>query len=299
MENFEQRKKGLALAFVASLTWGVLAIALKYALQSIPLYNVVWFLFLFASLALILYFYFFDKKQLTNLRATPKKAIVAGLFLAANYVGFLAGVQYTSASNAQVIIQTAPLMLAISGFILFKESINRFKVFGYLLAACGFVLYYQSQLTELVNDQQFHQGNLYIFLAAIAWVIWAILQKGLVLKHEPQFINLVVYLTALFSLSYLPDYSHFLSLSLEQFLLLCFLGANTIVAYGAMGASLKYAPANEVSLMISMTPLITFALVALMEILSLSFIPVQTMSIMSLIGALVIVSGVGLVVVKG
>ncbi|PCJ16366.1 MAG: hypothetical protein COB02_16520 [Candidatus Cloacimonadota bacterium] len=299
MQQFEQRKKGLLLAFVASLTWGVLAIALKYALQTIPLYNVVWFRFLFASLALMLYFLINDKSQLKSLIKAPKNAIIAGVFLAANYVGFLAGVQYTSASNAQIIIQTAPLMLAISGFLFFKESMNRFKIIGYLVSSTGFLIYYKSQLAQLVNNQQFNLGNFYIFLAAIAWVVWAILQKNLVKTYQPQFINLIVYITACISLSYFPDYNSFMIINMEQFLLLCFLGANTIVAYGAMGASLKYAPANEVSLVISLTPLITFALVAMMQFFDISFIPVQSMSIMSLIGALTIVGGVSLVVIKG
>ncbi|MCO4783832.1 MAG: DMT family transporter [Candidatus Cloacimonetes bacterium] len=299
MTQFEHRKLGLALAFTASLTWGVLAIALKYALVSIPLYNVVWFRFVFASIVLLCFFGIKDRSQIKLLAHPPKKAIIAGLFLAANYIGFLVGVKYTSASNSQVIIQSAPLMLAMCGFFIYKEAVSRNKIIGYLIATVGFVIYYKSQLMVLVNDQQFHLGNVYIFMAAIAWVIWAILQKKLVLNYDPQFINLVVYITAFISLSFLPDYSHFLTLNLEQFLLLCFLGANTIVAYGAMGASLKYAAASEVSLMISMTPLITFAIVALMQLFNISFIPLQSMSIMSIVGAIVIVSGVGLVVTKG
>src|SRR3546814_13378310 len=47
--------------------------------------------------------------------------LIAGLMLIGNYVFYLLGVQYTSPANAQLLIQLAPLLLALGGIVVFRE----------------------------------------------------------------------------------------------------------------------------------------------------------------------------------
>ena len=59
--------------------------------------------------------------------------IVATLGLAANYIGFLLGLDHTSPANAQVLIQLGPLLLALGGLVVFRE---RFAPAQWLGFAC-------------------------------------------------------------------------------------------------------------------------------------------------------------------
>jgi hypothetical protein len=52
--------------------------------------------------------------------------------LAANYYGFIEGVNLTSPSIAQVFIQLGPVLLAVSGFAFFHEKVSLRQVAGHV-----------------------------------------------------------------------------------------------------------------------------------------------------------------------
>lgn len=143
--------KGVILALITVLCWGVLAVALKVAVKVVDPYTIVWFRFAFAAIALFLYFAIFDRKQLRILIKPPFWLIVASLALAINYIGFMLGVKYTSPSNAQVVIQIGPVLFAISGIVIFKEKVRKRQIIGFVIVILGFILFYSQQLKSLFS----------------------------------------------------------------------------------------------------------------------------------------------------
>ena len=289
--------KGIILALVTALLWGLLAVGLKMAVHKVDSFTIVWIRFFMAFSALFIWFVITDRKQLRILIKPPWELIVATLALSVNYIGFMLGVKYTSPSNAQVIVQIGPVLLALAGIFLFNEKIKRSQIIGFAVLVSGFILFYYEQLKGMFfKPEDFNKGVFFAALAGVTWSVYAIMQKKLVKNYPPQTLNLFLY--GLPSLLYLPfaKFSSLGSLSFGWWSLLVFLGANTLIAYGCMNASLKYIDANKASAIVINNPIITFIIMAFLTYFNVSWIEPERFSVLTWAGALLFIFGAFMVV---
>lgn len=294
------RAKGIIFALTTTLFWGFLAIALKVAVKAVEPFTIVWVRFMFAFFALFFYFLITDRKQLRILTKPPLKLVIASIALGINYIGFMLGIKYTSPSNAQVIIQVGQVLLAIAGITLFKEKIKKVQLLGFLVVLIGFALFYSQQLKGMFfTPENFNTGVLLTLMGAIAWSIYAIMQKYLVKDYPPQTLNL--FLFGLPAILYLPmvNFSNLASISINWWLLLAFLGANTLIAYGGMTAALKYLDANKVSTIVINNPIITFFSMAALTYFDVPWIAHENFSPLVWLGAALFIGGAIIVVNPG
>ena len=144
---------GLALSLLTVLLWGFLAIALKIVLQEIDPFTVTWFRFTVAGVLLGAYLAIRQKlptwQQLQKIPLPTFLVAVGGLSL--NYILFLIGLDKTSASNAQVLTQIAPVMMGLASLIIFKEKYNYKQWVGLAVLICGLVLFSHEQVRSLVT----------------------------------------------------------------------------------------------------------------------------------------------------
>ena len=108
------RNKGIAYALSAAFMWGFLAISLKVALDYVPAVTIVWIRFVVAFVVLWGVLLLKEPAALSVLKKPPLLAIVAAIGLTINYVGYIKGLDLTTPSNAQVVIQMAPLLVGCS-----------------------------------------------------------------------------------------------------------------------------------------------------------------------------------------
>lgn len=291
--------KGMLMISITAILWGILAIVLKYALQRFSGNTIIWFRFTF-SFILLAGYYIIHRPQFFEIFKTPPiLGIIAGLAIAVNYLGFTTGVDLTSPSNAQILIQIAPLLVAVVGVVYFKERLTILQKSGFAIAAAGFLLFYRDQLHHLViSSQQYTIGNLWIIFSAIGWAIFAICQKNMVRFWAPQQTNLLIYLVAALIFSPLAVFQEFRGLDLSAWLTLIFLGANTLIAYGTLGEALKLIPANQVSAIIVLNPLITLIVAGVLSVQKLPWLSSESTTLLGYAGALLLLAGVGLVVKK-
>lgn len=287
-------RTGILYAAATATLWGFLAIAMKVATREVPVLTIVWFRFAFAFVLLALFVARRGASRLKVLRRPPMLGVLAALALTLNYIGYLAGLDRTTPSNAQILIQTAPLMLALIGVFFFKERMNRAQVLGVLVAIGGFALFALDQhKAAIVDSGTLWTGNLIIFGAALAWALYAALQKVLTQRgHAPQDLNLIFYLLPAILLLPWCDFDVLGSLSPGLWLLMIFLGANTLFAYGFLGEALKRLPAWQVSLIITLNPLITLASMAILGTLELEWLPADHVGALGYGAALMVVGGV-------
>ena len=145
---------GLALSLVTVLLWGFLAIALKIVLQELDPFTVTWFRFTVSGV--LLGGYLALRQQLPTWQQLQKISLplflvaVGGLSL--NYILFLIGVGKTSANNAQVITQIAPVMMGMASLIIFKEKYNYRQWGGVAILVCGLLLFSHDQVRSLVTS---------------------------------------------------------------------------------------------------------------------------------------------------
>lgn len=291
MKNVNQ---GILFAAVTAFCWSILAIALKFTLGFASSGTIVWSRMIVAFLILIFYYAIKKPAQLNVIKSPPLLGALAGLLLAANYFGYMKGIEYTSASNTQIMIQMAPLTLSLIGIFYFKERLKPIQLFGVLIAVCGFSFFYWDQILVSVNEQaKYITGNLWVLFAAMTWALFGTFQKILTAKGwSPQQLNLLIYLVASLALFPLADLSDFKGLELWQWLLLLALGINTLIAYGSLGEALKKAPASYVSLIITINPLGTIFLLKLMESLNWNLVSAEPIDWRGFLGAALVVTGV-------
>src|SRR4030042_2328454 len=137
--------KGILYAGITAALWGVLAVALKVSLQDVSPVDITWFRFTLAFLGLTGYYFWKKPGYLRIFRKPPLLLLLASICLGVNYIGFIEGVHLTSPSIAQLFIQTGPVLLAVSGFIFFKEKAIPRQVIGLLLVVSGLFLFYHEQ----------------------------------------------------------------------------------------------------------------------------------------------------------
>ncbi len=288
----QNHTKGIIYAAVTAFFWGFLAIALKVAVREVDPFTVVWFRFAVAFSLLAIWQLFKKPSSFKIYKKPPLLLILAAVGLTWNYISFMLGIHYTTPSNAQLFIQTGPIMLAVAGFVFFKEKINRNQIVGFAIAISGLAFFYHDQLSAFFDAQgQYIKGVAFILSSALAWATYAISQKKLVVNYSVESLNL--FLFGVPALLFIPfvNFSPLLQLHFSWWLLLLFLGLNTIVAYTCLAQALKYTEANKVSMIIIVNPIITFITMGILTKFDVSWIAHERFSIITIIGASLVITG--------
>lgn len=290
--NSGRWKLGLLLALVTAACWATLPVALKLTLEQIDAITLTWFRFLVAALALAAWLAW-RGKGIAAYRALPGKHRmllgVAGLMLLGNYVFYLYGVQYTTPGNAQLLIQLAPLLMALGGVLVFRERVGAAQLGGFALIVTGLVLFF--------SDQQARRGGGYawgaglVVLAALVWAAYALLQKQLLTR-----LSSVQILAAIFALSALLLWPFaapgcLLRLDATHIALLGYCALNTLVAYGAFAEALAHWEASRVSAILAATPILCVGAVGALHALSPPLIEPERLGLLGWAGALLVLSG--------
>lgn len=297
--GIDNRKGVMYAVFTASL-WGFLAIALKVAVAGVSPVTVVWFRFGTAFVILALWTLLFRRKDFRIFLRPPVLLILAAVFLGLNYLGFISGIKHLSPSSSQVFIQAGPVSFALSGILIFREHVNWKHVIGFILVVSGIILFYSEQIADMaVADGHFTIGMFLVLGGGISWAIFATLQKVLVTRYPPNQLNLFIYGFCALMLVPLAEFGKFGTLPGWNWILLCSLGLNTVLAYGSLGLAIKYTEATRVSVIITLNPVITFVVMALLTRMEVGWIGHESFSLLSIAGALTVLTGAITVITAG
>ena len=295
----QNHTKGILYASITAFFWGFLAIALKVAVREVEPVTIVWFRFMVAFVILASWLAAKKPSSFKILIKPPLLLIIAALGLSWNYLSYMLGIHYTTPSNAQLFIQTGPILLAIAGFVFFREKLNWNQIIGFTVAILGLSFFYHDQLSAFFDVQEkYNLGVLLILTSAVAWATYAILQKKLVSKHPVE--NLNLFLFGLPAILYFPfvNLEPLFHLHWSWWLLLLFLGANTFIAYTCLAQALKYTEANKVSIIIIVNPIITFITMGILTELNVSWVAHERFSMVTILGASLVITGIFLVARK-
>ena len=291
--------KGVIYSAITAFLWGLLAIALKVAVQEFDPLTLVWMRFSIAFVFILAWQLYRNPAALKIVVSPPLLLVVATLSLAWNYVGFMLGIHYTTPSNAQLFIQFGPMLLALSGVVIFKERFARMQIIGFAVALAGFSFFYADQLTAFFDGKkQYNLGVLFTLSGAVAWTGYAVLQKMLIKRYASSVLNL--FLFGLPALLFIPfaNLNPIFTLNWKWWLLLLFLGANTLISYSTLSEALRYLEASKVSVIIFLNPIITFSIMGVLTFMEVEWIVHERFSPVTIFGALLVICGAFLVVRK-
>jgi drug/metabolite transporter (DMT)-like permease len=289
---------GIVYASICAMLWSVLALGLKFALSFSDVETICWFRFTVALLISVIFVFFkYGKNIGSYLSPFPKQAIFAGLGLTLNYWGYFKCLELTSPSNAQILIQVAPLCLAAIGIFVFKEQVTQKQTSGFLIAMIGLCLFNGEQISHaLQNISRYIKGNLVMLVSIVGWTTWGVLNKKLIQKIPISIINTIIFFIG--SLALLPTINphQIASFSLFQWTVVTLLGVNTVAAYSLISKAFSLVETSKVSFIITLNPLGTIVLMKLLAFYEVSWIGYEKIGPVGLIGATLLLSGVILVV---
>ncbi|MCR8935469.1 MULTISPECIES: DMT family transporter [unclassified Pseudomonas] len=289
---------GLFLALLTALLWGILPIKLKQVLLVMDPVTVTWFRLLVSGGCLFIYLA--SVKRLPSRQVLGPKGgwlvLMAVLGLVGNYVLYLMGLNLLSPGTAQLVVQMGPIMLLIASLFVFKERFSIGQGIGLLVLLIGFGLFFNQRLAELLTSlSDYTAGVLLVLLASTVWTFYALGQKQLLTVWNSLQVMMVIYLFCALLLTPWVHPLEALNLSPLQGWLLLACCLNTLIAYGAFAEALAHWEASRVSATLAITPLVTFAAVAMAARIWPEYVHAEQINALGYGGAVLVVLGSALV----
>lgn len=288
-------KLGLVLAVVTMLSWSTLPIALKAALDHLDPWTLTWFRFLVAAAVMgpWLARSGFGGRVARRTRGAWILLGVAAFSLTGNYMLYLTGLDRTTPAVAQVLIQLAPMMMALGGIVIFGERYSMVQWIGFSGLIAGLLVFFRHQIAIVASDEagRLWQGTTLIVLAAIAWAVYALAQKQLLRNFSSTATMMAVYMFATIVLAPLASPATLAELGPTTWLIVGYCALNTLIAYGAFSEALNHWEASRVSTVLALTPLGTLAFGGAIAWMFPNVLPEERLDVLSLVGASMVVAG--------
>jgi len=285
---------GFTMALTTAVLWGMLPIALKVVLTGMDAWTITWWRLAASMIGLGAFLAW--RGQLPRLRDAGRAGLmllgVALVTLIANYILYLVALDHTTPSVAQVVIQLAPLLLLLGGVFVFHERFAARQWLGFIVLGAGLLLFFNHRLPELARPTEgLGLGVILMVAAAVAWAIYGLAQKQLLLHFTARQVLWMLYVGA--SIALLPTATPAAILNLDgmQVGMLAFCCANTLIAYGAFGEALHYWDVSRVSAVLSTAPLFTIGSMWLVEHAGFGLLAPEGLNTLSIVGALAVVAG--------
>ncbi|MGX9462296.1 DMT family transporter [Shewanella sp. A14] len=265
-QDHSHAQKGLVFVSIAIFFWGILPIALKLSGDFITPVTLTWFRFVMALVVtLFIQWRLGGLRQFVGLPALVWfKLVLAGILLMCNYVSFVYSLEYLAPGTAQLNFQTAPFFLAFGGVLFFKERFNAFQLSCFATLALGMLMFFHPQLDlNQASDHQVLLGIIIVQFSVMSWTSYALLQKSVSQRLSPSNVLLFIYALGIVVMAPFSHFSQFEAMTLDQWWIVLFCGANTLIAYGCFAQALHYWPTAQVSAMLSLTPVLSFSVTEL------------------------------------
>ncbi|TKB46948.1 DMT family transporter [Thalassotalea mangrovi] len=287
--------KGLMLALITAIMWGLLPLVLRTVLELMDAYTITWYRFLFA--AILVGFSLKHKNKIPALFTVDKSWLkpltIAAVFLSFNYILYLSSLYFVPAETAQMLIQMAPLMMLLGSVIFLKEAFSRGQMVGSFVLITGLVMFFNQQFSQsaALAREDFLMGFVIMLGASLTWAVYAIMQKQMLKKFSSTQIMWVIYVLSSFFFLPVSSPMQIASFDWIALMLLLFCCANTLIAYGSFAKSLEFWPASKVSAVLAITPLLTVLFATIAEQLFPQHVTAQSLNTLAYIGAVLVVSG--------
>jgi drug/metabolite transporter (DMT)-like permease len=285
---------GLALSLLTVLLWGILPLTLTVVLQALDPFTVTWFRFFLSFILLASYLGIRGQlPKLTQLSSrTWSLLATASIFLAGNYILFLQGLKLTSAGNAEVIIQLAPLLMGFGGLLVFRERYTILQWFGVSVLSIGLILFFHEKFNNLVTDPKTYLlGSGLVVLGAVFWAVYALAQKQLLQVLSSSQIMVITYGICSLIFVFTAQPSLIFNLDNLHWYALVFCALNTLIAYGSFAESLAHWEASCVGAVIATAPIVTLISVDIVSVIAPNIIAPEHLTMLGNAGAILIVSG--------
>lgn len=185
---------------IAVVFWGASFIATKFLLDEISPETII-SLRLILAIILLTVVALINKSDFTiNLKNHLRILLLAAVAVFHLWIQ-ITGLKYTTAANTGWIIGTAPIFIAVLGFVFLKEKLNSGKVVGIIIAFIGLLLLV-GKGNPLNIDLVKNVGDLLVLFSSFTWGVYSIINKKISLNYSP--LMTILYLFILMALIIIP-----------------------------------------------------------------------------------------------
>ena len=164
--NFLNRIPGPFLVFLGACTLSFGGLIVK-SFEGSTLWQILFWRSIFFSIVVLIFLLMNYKKNFLNsIYKIGLPGFFGGIVLSCGYAGYVFAMYNTTVANANFIIQTQTIFLAIFGYIFLKEKINKLTLASILIAFAGIFLMLGSSLTA---GQML--GNIAAFVMPISFAV--------------------------------------------------------------------------------------------------------------------------------
>ena len=164
--NFLNRIPGPILVFLGACTLSFGGLIVK-SFEGATLWQILFWRSVFFSIVVFIFILLNYKKNFLNsIYKIGLPGFFGGIVLSSGYAGYVFAMYNTTVANANFIIQTQTIFLAIFGYIFLKEKINKLTLASILIAFAGIFLMLGSSLT---SGQMI--GNIAAFVMPISFAV--------------------------------------------------------------------------------------------------------------------------------
>ena len=163
---------GYILVFLGAVTLSFGGLIVK-SFDGATLWQILFWRSVFFCLVIIIFLSITYKKQFfKSLISSGIPGIIGGIILGCGFFSYVFAMYNTTVANANFIIQTQTLFLAIFGYIFLKETISKITLASIILAISGITL----MLGDSLSLGQIH-GNIIAFIMPISFAVLIIIVR--------------------------------------------------------------------------------------------------------------------------
>jgi len=248
------------LILLAIIFWGTSFVATKTVLNEIKPVTIIILRLILASILLTIIALSTKRKFSINFKSHGWIFILALVAVFHLWIQ-VTGLQYTTASNTGWIIGTAPVFMAILGFVFYKEKITLLQFLGILVAVAGLLLLIgKGDITNIGLIE--NQGDLLVLGSAFTWGVYSMVNKKISLSYSP--LMTILYLFLMMAVIIIPfnlnaeTINSVINLSFISWVWILFLGVFCSgIAYVIWAQALRDMESAKVGAFLYFEPLVT------------------------------------------
>ena len=174
------KRTAILLASATAFIWGLSFLSIKTAVAVIPPMSLGLARFVVAGAVFVVIFVAMRKRPRLAARDIPLMAGTGLVGITLYFVGENNGIMLLSASEASIIVGSIPVLTMLAERVFMKAGLTRLQYGGAAMSAAGVAL----MVVESLRLSAAPLGYLYMGIAALAWVAYAILTRPLFEKYE-------------------------------------------------------------------------------------------------------------------
>ena len=245
---------------VAVIFWGASFVATKHLLDTLSPLGII-YIRLILGIAAALFIAIIRKRNFVINKKDLKGIFILALISITHLWIQVYGMQYTSASNTGWIIGIIPVIMAIMGFIFYKERMNSMQITGAVIAFVALLILISKGDLKSLNFIT-NYGDLLVLGSAFTWSVYSFYGRKVTLSYPPSLTILYLFITMFILLSPITISSDFfnavISLSEIDWGALIFLGILCSgLAYVLWAEAMNELPANRVGAFLYLEPFVT------------------------------------------